>query len=141
MVTSRVFSVIASDQSSPPAPLKVAASLSAVEALVLLGFGILELSNTSGERLAMGLTSALFLAGYGVALLWGAWLLSRGVAAARSPIVLTQLILLGVAWSFRGGETTMIAVVVAVVAVLTIVGIFHPASISHINEQPVEMDD
>lgn len=133
--------MIASDQSSPPAPLTVAASLSAVEGLVLLGYGILELSNTSGERLVMGLTSALFLAGYGVALLCGAWLLSRGVSAARSPIVLTQLILLGVAWSFRGGGTTMIAIVVAVVAVLTIVGIFHPASINHINEQPFEPGD
>ncbi|NYG60554.1 hypothetical protein BJ980_003477 [Nocardioides daedukensis] len=132
--------MIDSPEDRSPAPLTVAASLAAVQALVLLGYGILELTNTSTERLAMGLTSALFFVLYGLALGWGAWLLSRGSSGARSPIVLTQLILLGVAWSFRGGETTMVAIVVAAVAVVVLAGIFHPASIERLDERAA-MDD
>ncbi|MDT0200964.1 hypothetical protein [Nocardioides sp. AE5] len=118
----------------PPAPLLVAASLTAIEALVLVGYGILEVANTSTERLAMGLTSAVFFVGYGAALMWGAWLLQRGSSGARAPIVLTQLIVLGVAWSFRGGETAAVSVALTVVAVVTLVGVFHPASIRFVED-------
>src|SRR5690606_33820763 len=111
-------SVTPSDSVRVPAPLTVAVSLAAIEAVALLCYGILELSNTSGDRLAMGLTSAAFFLGYGVALGWGAWLLYRGSGGARAPIVLTQLIALGVAWSFRGGETTGVSVALTVVAVV-----------------------
>ena len=112
-----------------PAPLVVAASLVAVEGVVLLLLAVLELANLSSQRLTMGVTTAGFFAVYGAAMLLFAWLVHRGHSWARSPIVLGQLIQLGVAWSFRGGDTTLVAVVLAVVAVIVVVGLLHPASI------------
>ena len=51
-------------------------------------------------------------------------------------MVLAQLIQLGVAWSFRGGDTTVVAVVLAVVALIVVAGILHPASIAHLDDNP-----
>ena len=48
--------------------------------------------------------------------------------------VLAQLIQLGLAWSFRGDPTTLVAVGLAVVAVLVLAGIFHPASLEALSE-------
>ena len=47
---------------------------------------------------------------------------------ARGPAVLAQLIQLGLAWSFRGDPTTLVAIALAVVALVALAGIFHPAS-------------
>ena len=99
---------------SNPAPLVVAASLVAVEGLLLLGYAVLELASTSSDRVAVAVTTAVFFAAYGGLLLAAAWAVTHGRSWARSPIVLAQLIQLGVAWSFRGGGTTVAAAVLAV---------------------------
>jgi hypothetical protein len=112
-----------------PAPLVVAASLVAVEGILLLGYAVLELASISSDRAAVALTTALFFAAYGALLLAAAWSVTHGRSWARSPIVLAQLIQLGVAWSFRGGDTTVVAVAMAVVAVVVLVGVLAPSSI------------
>ena len=68
-----------------PAPLVVAASLVAVEGLVLLLLAS-ELASSSSQRLTMGVTTAGFFAVYGGALLLLAWSVHRGRSwrAARS---------------------------------------------------------
>ena len=111
-----------------PAPLVVAASLTAVEGLVLGGYAVLELVSLSAGRVTMGVTTAGFFAACAVGLLWCAWQLTRAAPWARSPVVLAQLIQLGLAWNFRGGETTLIAVGLTLVALLVLAGLFHPAS-------------
>jgi len=113
-----------------PAPLIVGASLVVVEGLLLLVFAVLELASLDADRVAMGATTSIFFLGYGAGLLLCAWSLVNGHSWARSPVVLTQLIGLGVAWSFRGGETTVVAVAIAVVAIVVLVGLFHPASLT-----------
>lgn len=113
-----------------PPPLTVAASLAALEAVVLVFQGVAELFAVSGERAAMGATTALFFLLYGVGLAACALAVARRRSWGRAPIVVAQLIQLLVAWSFRGGDTTWVAVALAVVAALTLVGIFHPASIA-----------
>jgi hypothetical protein len=50
--------------------------------------------------------------------------------------VLAQLIQLGIAWSFRGGDTTLVAVALAVVALVVVVGLLHPASIDALDDDP-----
>jgi hypothetical protein len=119
-----------------PAPLVVAASLVAVEGLVLLLLAVLELASLSSQRLTMGVTTTGFFAVYGGALLLLAWSVHRGRSWARSPIVLAQLIQLGLAWSFRGGDTTLVAVALAVVALIVVVGLLHPASIDALADDP-----
>ncbi len=118
-----------------PAPLTVAVSLVAVEGALLVLLGILETFALSSARVTMGVTTAVFFVAYGVALVFCAWGASRLRPWARSPIVLGQLIQLGVAWNFRGGETTPLAVAIAVVAVVVLAGILHPASTKALVEQ------
>lgn len=119
-----------------PAPLRVAASLVALEGGLVVLLAAAELVNLSSARLAMGLTTTGFFVLYGAGLLVCGLLLTRRVAWARSPVVLAQLIQLGLAWSFRGGTTTWIAVGLAVVAVVVLAGVFHPASLDALADEP-----
>lgn len=119
-----------------PRPLLVAALLAALEALAFAVTAVLELVNVSGLRVTMGVTTTLFFLGYGAALALCAWGLTRSSGWARAPIVLAQLIQLGVAWSFRGGETTAVSLVLAVVAVGVLVGVLHPASTAALVDDP-----
>ncbi len=117
-----------------PAPLAVAASLVAVEAALLVGYGVVLLASVHRERLAMGLTTPVFFVLYGAGLGYGAWALVRLRSWARAPLVLAQLIQIGVAWSFRGGAATVVTVVLALLAVLVLGGVFHPASLAALSE-------
>jgi hypothetical protein len=119
---------------SAPPPLVTAASVTAVEGLVLLALAVLELASLTGGRLTMGLTTAVFFAAFGVLLMACGWLITRGHTWARGPILLAQLIGLGLAWNLRGGETTIVSVAIAVVALIVIAGMMHPASIEAIND-------
>jgi hypothetical protein len=110
-----------------PATLVSAAVLVAVEGLALIVLAVLELSSLSTGRLTMGVTTAVFFLIYAAALLLCAWGLFRLVSWARSPIVLAQLIQLGLAWSWR--DTPGIAIPLALVAVATLAAIFAPASL------------
>jgi hypothetical protein len=78
----------------------------------------------------MAATTSVFFLVYGVGLVVFARLLGRRRTWTRAPLVLAQLIQLGVAWSFRGGSTTAAAVVLAVVAVAVLAGVFHPDSMA-----------
>jgi hypothetical protein len=116
----------------------VAASLVAVEGLFLLGYAVAELASISSDRAAVALTTSLFFAAYGVLLLAAAWALTHGRSWARSPVVLAQLIQLGVAWSFRGGDTTVAAVAIAAVAVIVLIGLLVPSSIDALAQREDE---
>ena len=119
-----------------PAPLVVAASLVAVQGALLLMYAVLELGSISSDRVAMGITTTAFFVVYGAVLLLCAWSLVRRRSWARSPVVLAQLIWLGVAWSFRGGNTTVVAIALAVTAVVVMAGVLHPASIDALSDEP-----
>ncbi|WP_210650605.1 hypothetical protein [Nocardioides sp. SYSU D00065] len=111
-----------------PPPLVVAASLVAVEALVLAALGVLELANLRAIRLTMGLTTSIFFLGAAAALAWCAWALWRVRRWARGPVVMAQLIQLGLAWNFWAGSTRALAAGLAVVALVVVLGVMHPAS-------------
>jgi hypothetical protein len=117
-----------------PAFLVAAVALVGAEAVALVVLGVLELGVLSSSRAVMGLTTALFFLVYGVGLGACAWLLLRLRSWARAPVVLAQLIQIPVAWGFRGGSTTLVAVLLAGAAVLVLVGVFHPASIAAVEE-------
>ncbi len=117
-----------------PAPLAAAASLTAVEGVLLVLYGVLELTVVSSDKAAMGVSTALFFLLYGVGLGYCAVTMWRLHSWARSPVVMAQLIQLGVAWSFWGGGSTPVAVGLGVVALLVLAGIFHPASLLALGE-------
>ena len=106
-----------------PPPLTVAASLVAVQGMVLILLSVLELADVTPGRLAMGLSTAGFFLGYGVVLLlagWGLWLRRTW---ARGPVLITQLIFLGLAWNLRSHVPVAIALVL--VAVIVLAGMFN----------------
>ncbi|GAB3663428.1 hypothetical protein GCM10027596_26580 [Nocardioides korecus] len=112
-----------------PAPLSAAAGLTFVQGLLALLYGIGEVANLSSGRLTMGLTTAAFLLAAGAALLFCAWGLHGVRPWARGPVLLAQLMLLGLAWNFRSGSTLVVAVVLAVSAAVVLAGLLHPRSI------------
>ena len=99
-------------------------------------YSVAELFSLSPGKEAVTLTTSVFFAAYGAGLLLCAWSLVAGRSWARSPVVLAQLIQLGVAWSFRGGSTTVVAIALAVVSLIVLVGVLHPASIEHLTDEP-----
>ena len=111
-----------------PALLGVSAVLVALEGLFFIGYAGLEFWHLSSGRLTMGLTTGAFFVAYGVLLLACAYAFTHRGGWARSPVVLTQGIAILVAWGFRGGDTTIIALAVVAIAMVILVGVFAPSS-------------
>lgn len=84
----------------------------------------------------MGATTSIFFLLYGLGLVLCAWRLSRAEAWARSPVVLAQLIHLGLAWSFWGPETRWVSIGLALVSGIVLIGLFHPASVRALADEP-----
>jgi hypothetical protein len=104
--------------------LTVAAGLVALQGLVLLVWAVLVLVDIS----TMSVSTAIFFLAYGAALgacAVGLWQLRSW---SRAPIVLTQLITLGLAWDSRHSNLA-VAVVLAVVALASLACVLHPASL------------
>ena len=118
-----------------PTPLKVAAALVLLESLALVVLSVAELFDLTAARATMGVSTSLFFVVYAVAIALCAWRVTLLDSWARSPVVLAQLIQLGVAWSFRGGETTWVALVLAIVAVAVLGGLFHPESMQALSPE------
>ena len=110
-----------------PPPLVTAASLVAVEGVVLVllaGVGLLDLAS---DRVSAGVSLSVFFAVYGAVLLASAAALVRRQGWARGPVLMTQLVLIGLAWNLR--DVVLLAVVMAVSAVVVLVGMLSRASI------------
>ncbi len=116
-----------------PPPLRVAASVAAVQGLGLLGLATVETASIDGDRLALGASTAFFFAAYGVLLLAAGFGLVRGGTWARGPVLITQLIQLGVAWNVRGDAPVVLLVVLVVSAIAAVAGIVHPASVERLS--------
>ena len=104
--------------------LTVAAALVALQGIVLAVWAVLVLVHIS----TMSVSTAIFFLAYGAALgacAVGLWQLRSW---SRAPIVLTQLIALGLAWHSRHANVA-VAIVLAVVAVAALACVLHPASL------------
>jgi hypothetical protein len=119
-----------------PAPLRVAVALTALESVLLVVLSVVQIVNFSGDRVAMNVTVVAFFLICAAGLALCARALVLGQSWARSPIVLAQLIQLGVAWSFvqadagKGDKT--VAWFLAALSVVVLVGIFHPRSLARL---------
>lgn len=124
----------AGDGSRVPAPLLVAAVLVSVEALALAALGAAELASLRSSRLAMGLSTAVFFVAGSLGLGLCAWGLARARRLARGPVLMTQLVALGLAWNLRAGETRPVAAALAVVAVVVLAAMLQPTSVAALEE-------
>jgi hypothetical protein len=108
--------------------VRIGALLVALEAAGLLAFALVDLLHISSDRLALGITNAVFFAIYAV----GLALCARGLLLLRSwcrgPIVLAQIIQLGIAWSFAGRATAWLSAVLALPAVIVLVSALAPST-------------
>jgi hypothetical protein len=111
-----------------PLTIVVAAVLLALEALIALGYAALEIGQVRMSRAVVGIGVTILMACFGVLLLVVARGVFLGKRWSRGPAVATQLILLPIAWSFKGGSTTSVSVVLAALAIAVLVGVLHPRS-------------
>jgi hypothetical protein len=76
----------------------------------------------------MGITTSLFFLVAAGGLAWCAWSLWKVRRWARGPVVMVQLIQLGLAWNLWAGSTKPLSIGLAVVAVVVVLGLVHPAT-------------
>ncbi|MGJ9421092.1 hypothetical protein [Aeromicrobium sp. CF3.5] len=99
----------------------VAGLIISVEAIAYLSLAALDLRDSGSGRLSSGIGVAVILIAYGVAQLVAVRFLLRGAAAARSPLVVTQVLQLLVATGLRDSSTLALSVAVPAVVVLACV--------------------
>jgi hypothetical protein len=126
----------APDERTTPGALRLAASLVAVQGLALLGLGVVGLLDQLPAGRGVGASVAVFIGGYGVALLACARALTRRRAWARGPVLLTQLIQLGIAWNTR--ENLLLAVPLAATAAVVVVAMLQPATVDALHGEGAE---
>jgi len=97
--------------------------------LVLLGLGVLELAAVDGRRLMLGLSTAAFFLAAAAGLAACSWALWRGRRWGRGPVLMAQLIGLGLAWNLRADPTTLAAVGLAALVLSVVAALLHPASV------------
>ncbi len=117
----------------------VAASLVALEAFVLVALGVLELASLRAIRLTMGITTSAFFLVAAAGLAWCAWSLWKVRRWARGPVVMAQLIQLGLAWNFRDVWTILLPLSLALVALVVIAGLLHPET-TRVLEEDARLD-
>ena len=100
-----------------------------VEGLLTLAFATTEVLSLDSDRLVMGVTTGAFFLAYGAGLVVCAWGMNIVRPWSRGPVLLAQLIWLGLAWNLRAGDTRPVAIGLAVVAAIVLAGLLHPRSI------------
>ncbi|MGI8578156.1 MAG: hypothetical protein ACR2KG_09640 [Nocardioidaceae bacterium] len=106
--------------------IRAAAALVLLEGLAAAVMGVFELVQLRPAHPSVGVTSAIFFLLYAAGLVLSARGLARLRNWSRGPVVLAQLIQLGVAWSFHGNNTTWVAVLLAVPAAVVLFVVFSP---------------
>jgi hypothetical protein len=115
-------------QDPPPPTLMGAAVLVGLEGLLMCVLAVLEVVALDSGRVTLGITTALFFLVLGAGLAFCAWGLFRVRSWARGPVVAVELIGVLLSFSFWGGETTLVAVVILLVSLAVLIGVLHPAS-------------
>jgi hypothetical protein len=111
-----------------PLTIVVAAVLLALEGLFGLGYAGVVLEQIRMSLAVVGVGVSIMMAVFGLLLLAVARGVFLGRRWSRGPAVVAQLILLPIAWSFRGGVTTWVSITLAVLAIAVLVGLLHPRS-------------
>ena len=111
-----------------PVTIVLAAALLALEGLLGLGYAGIAVGQIRMSRAVLGLGVAVLMAAFGLLLLVVARGVFLGRRWSRAPAVVAQLIMLPIAWSFKGGATTWVSVVLAALAIAVLVGVLHPRS-------------
>jgi hypothetical protein len=110
----------------------------AAEGLVVAVLGIVEAITIDSGRLVLGVTTAAFLLLYGGGLLLAARGLYRLNHWSRGPVVFAQLIQLLMAYSFWGGSTKFVSVILVIAAVAVLACVFQKVSMDALADDPAK---
>lgn len=122
---------------SPPRPLlAIAAGICLLEAAALLVLAVIEVVSISSGREVIGVTTTIFFVVYAVGLALAARGLARVRSWARAPLVLAELIQVGLAWSFHGPGTDWVSVALAVPALFVLVVLLMPSTTAALYGEP-----
>ena len=116
------------DRTANPPPLTVAASLVGVQGLVLIGLALVEAFSVVDERRSVAFSVAVFFGVYGLLLVGCALALTRRLAWVRGPVMISQLIQLGLAWNLR--DVVLLAIMLALAAAAVLAGMLSPATMA-----------
>ncbi len=110
--------------------IDLAALLVAAQAGVLLVLAVAEVISLDSRRPSVAVTTAIFYVLFAVGVAFAAGGLHRQRRWSRSLVVMTQLIALGVGWSFRGGGTVWVTAVLFVWAAAVLAIVLSPTTTS-----------
>lgn len=116
------------------APLRAAAGLVLVEGILCALFGIVEMVSHHPGGVLVGIAGGFFFLAYGVGLGACAWGMHTLRPWSRSPVLLSQLLLIGLAWNVRTASPG-VAAAALVLAVVVLAGVLHPRSIDALNRE------
>ena len=105
--------------------LLVAALIVLAEAVTCLVLAALGLADLDADSVGPGIGVALILAVYGGFQAWAAWRVTQGDLWARSPLVVTQIIQLIIAFNLDG-VPVWVSVLVGAAAVVTLACLLSP---------------
>ncbi|MTB89167.1 hypothetical protein H9L21_10630 [Aeromicrobium senzhongii] len=110
---------------SSPYPLVIAATVVGLQACVFIVLAVLDLGGLVEGRVGVGIGIGVMLLLVGVGLAAAAVGLLRGAPVSRGPVVVAQLIGLGLAWSLRNpdpntGDNRAVALAIAASAVVVL---------------------
>ena len=105
--------------------LVVAAAIVLLEAVACVVLAVLGVTDLDGDSVGTGIGVSLILAVYGGFQAWAVWRVNLGDQWARSPLVVTQIIQLIIAFNLAG-IPLWVSVVVGVSAVATLVCLLAP---------------
>lgn len=113
----------------------------AVQAAVFLALAVADLAGLVSGRVGLGIGIAVVLLILGLGLLAATAGLVRSRHAARGPVVVTQLIGLGLAWSLRApdtntGDNRLVGAAIAVSAVVVLACLATPAARRALADDP-----
>lgn len=114
-----------------PLSLRLAAGFVGAECLFLLVIAVLGVIHPSNLGVAMGLAVVYVISALGLAVA-GVGLWERR-SWGRAPVVLAQLVLLGVAWDVHRDQTA-VAIAGAALALAVLGCVLHPASTRALSE-------
>lgn len=117
-----------------PWTLLLAVFAAGLETAALLLWGALEFVRIpEAESLTTAIAGGVFFLLCAAGIGWCAFKIWRLESWSRAPLVLVQLIVLGLAWNLR--ENLAVAGGLVLVAAIALVGIFAPPSIAAVEEQ------
>jgi len=127
-------------------PLTIAAAVVALQAAAFLALAVADLTGLVADRIGLGIGIAIVLLVLGIGLLLAAAGLRAGLHGARGPVVVAQLIGLGLAWSLRSpdenvGDNRLAGAVIASSAVIVLVCLATPSARRALADDPAGNGD